>query len=253
MPQPHGVESCDMLVFANPGSWTIILLHVFLTIIGSILVISFGEYAIHRHVMHRKRFAKWVYRLNPDMNAQFHNHAVLHHGTYYKEFDYEPSDEGKYFNLRILLGDTLRILVLFLPLLIALALLVSLLSAATMVLMIVAHNLLWGVVHVQMHVPESNRWFRNTAYFRFIARHHFMHHQRVGKNYNVVVPLADFIMGSATKPRISDVREMLRLGYLEPRTALGQRRLERYRVKHVANRPAAMSPAVMPVVAPAAE
>jgi hypothetical protein len=231
----------------------LIALHILLSTIGSVLLITFGEYAIHRHAMHRKRFPKWVYRINPDMNAQFHNHAVLHHGTYYKKFDYEPSAEGKYFNLRILPGDTLRLFVLFSPLLIPLALFVSLYSAGTLLLMIVAHNLLWGVVHVQMHVPEGNAWFRDTAYFRFISRHHFMHHVRMGKNYNVVIPLADFIMGSATKPRLCDVREMLRLGYLKPRTALGQRRLELYRRKQEASRPMAIPLSVPPVGAPAAE
>jgi sterol desaturase/sphingolipid hydroxylase (fatty acid hydroxylase superfamily) len=143
--------------------------------------------------------------------------------------------------------------VLFSPVIIPLVLFVSLYSAATLVMVIVAHNLVWGAVHVQMHVPESNRWFRDTAYFRFIARHHFMHHQRMGKNYNVVLPLADFIMGAATKPRVSDVREMLRLGYLKPRTALGQRRLDLYRRKQEATRPAAIPLSVPPVAISPAE
>jgi hypothetical protein len=240
-------------VFPNPGSLTVIVLHVLLTAIGSVFVITFGEYAIHRHLMHRKRFPKWVYRVNPDMNAQFHNHAVLHHGTYYQKFDYEPRDEGKYFNLRILPADTLRILALFAPIIIALALGISVVSAATFMLMIVVHNLLWSIVHVQMHVPEGNAWFRDTAYFRFIARHHFMHHERMGKNYNVVIPLADFIMGSATKPRLRDVREMLRLGYLKPRTVRGQRCLDAYRQKHIALRPAEIQLSIEPVAASAAE
>jgi hypothetical protein len=223
-----------------PASLTDIVLQVLLTAVGSTLVITFGEHAIHRHTMHRKRLPSWVYRVNPDMSAQFHNHAVLHHATYYKRFDYEPSAEGKNFNLRIPFTDTLRVLAGFAVVPIALAYFVSVLSAVTFVALVIAHNQLWGVVHVQMHIPEKERFFRNSAYFRFIARHHFMHHVRMGKNYNVVVPLADFVLGTATKPSIADVREMLRLGYLEPRSALGQRRLELYRQKHLATRPAAI-------------
>jgi hypothetical protein len=211
-------------VFANPASLTAIVLHILLTAIGSVFLISFAELAIHRHAMHRKLLPRWVYRVNPDMDLQFHNHAVLHHGTYYRVFDHEPSREGKYFNLRILPADTLRLFVVFSPLVVPLALFVSLYSAATLLIMVAAHNMVWSAVHVQMHVPESARFFSDTAYFRFIARHHFMHHQRMGKNYNVVIPIADFIMGSATKPSVSDVREMLRLGYLRPRTAVGRRR-----------------------------
>ncbi len=231
-------------MFPIPTSFFVIALHILLTTIAGAVLITFAEYAIHRHVMHRKQFPGWVYRINPDMKAQFHNHAVLHHGTFYKSFDFEPTHEGKYFNLRILPGDTLRLLVVFSPLLTLLVLFVSVYSAVTLAALIVVHNLLWGAVHVQMHVPEGNRWFRETAYFRFIARHHFMHHQRAGKNYNVVLPLADFIMGSATKPTLADVREMLRLGYLRPRTAAGQRRLEAYRQQHIAERPAPVTAVV---------
>jgi hypothetical protein len=235
----HAHGRTGVYVFPHPSSLTTIALHILLTAPLSVLLITFGEHAIHRHTMHRKRFPSWVYRLNPDMSAQFHNHAVMHHGTYYKDFDHEPSAEGKFFNLRILPADTLRVLAGFAPVILALAFLVSLYSAATLVLMVIAHNMLWSVVHVQMHVPEGNRFFRNSTYFRFIARHHFMHHQRMGKNYNVVVPLADFVLGTATKPGLADVREMLRLGYLEPRTARGQRALDLYRQRHLASRAAA--------------
>jgi hypothetical protein len=223
-------------VFSSPSSLTTIVLHILLTTLGSALVITFGEHAIHRHTMHRKRFPRWVYRVNPDLSAQFHNHAVLHHGTYYRDFDHEPTAEGKYFNLRILPGDTLRVLIAFSPLTVVLAVFVSLYSAATFVLLVVAHNLLWSAVHVQMHVPSASCLFRDTAYFRFIARHHFMHHRRMGKNFNVVLPLADFVLGSATRPSLSDVREMMRLGYLTPRTARGQRGLDLYRQRHLAAR-----------------
>lgn len=204
-------------MFPTPSSIPEILAHVFTTFALGVVVLSFAEHAIHRHVMHRKRFSPWVYRAFPDLKAQFHNHAVLHHATYYKQFDHEPSPEGKYFNLRILAPDTLRILIAFSPILLLLAMFVSTVSAGVLLIMIVGHNLTWNAIHLQMHIPERKAWFRNTATYLFLARHHFMHHQRTGKNYNVVLPIADFILGSATKPKISDVREMLRLGYVKPR------------------------------------
>lgn len=204
-------------MFPTPSSIPEFLVHVLITIPIGVVALSFAEHAIHRHVMHRKRFPAWVYRALPDLKAQFHNHAVMHHGTYYKRFDHEPSDEGKYFNLRILVPDTVRILIAFSPILLALAMFVSTVSAVVILVMVIGHNLTWNAVHMQMHIPERKAWFRNTATYRFLARHHFMHHQRTGRNYNVVLPIADFILGSATKPRISDVREMLRLGYVKPR------------------------------------
>jgi len=76
---------------------------------------------------------------------------------------------------------------------------------------------------VQMHVPERDAWFRRTAWFRMLGRHRFMHHKRNNRHYNVVLPLADYLLGTAVAARRGDVREMLRLGYLRPRTGVGRR------------------------------
>ena len=220
-----------------------ILLHVSCTAVAAAVFISFGELAIHRHLMHRQRLPGWLYRVLPDLRAQFKNHALLHHGKYYDEFDHEPDPEGKTFNVRILWGDRLRLQITFLPVAIALAFLVSWVSALTFAGTILLHNHLWGVVHMQMHLPEDDCWFRNTRYFRFISRHHFMHHQQSNKNYNVVLPLADFVLGRAVGPRVSDVRHMLRLGYLSPRLAASLPRVARLRAEKAATR-AGMSAAV---------
>jgi len=214
------------------------LLHVLCTAFAATFVVSFAEFTIHRHLMHRQRLPAWVYRVLPDLRAQFKNHAVLHHGTYYREFDHEPDPEGKTFNVRILWGDSLRLVITFLPVMAALWFLVSWLSALTFLTMLVGHNLLWGVVHMQMHVPAADSWVGRTAYFRFISRHHFMHHQQTGKNYNVVVPLADFVIGRVARRKVSDVREMLRLGYLVPRHAASVARVQQLREDKLAARAA---------------
>ena len=188
-----------------------------------IVALSFTEHAIHRHLMHRHRLPAWVYRASGEFETQFHNHAVLHHTTYYKVFDQEPSGEGKYLNLRILPPDVARVFALFSPLCVALWVWLSLASALTLCAMILSHILLWNAVHVQMHVPEHQRWFRETGWFRLLARHHFMHHQRSNRHFNVVLPIADYLVGTTVAPSRADVREMLRLGYLRPRTPVGLR------------------------------
>lgn len=215
-----------------------IVLHVLCTAFAAILVISFGELLIHRHLMHRQRLWGWLYRVIPDLRAQFKNHALLHHGKYYDEFDHEPDPEGKTFNVRILWGDRARLQITFLPVVVALFFAVSWVSALTFALTILLHNHVWGVVHMQMHVPQADCWFRNTRYFRFITRHHFMHHQHSNKNYNVVLPFADFVMGRAIGPKVSDVRHMLRLGLLDPRHAASGPRIERMRAEDVVRRAA---------------
>ena len=210
-------------MFYTPATFADIGLHIAFSLVGGLVFGSFVEHAIHRNVMHSRPWYAWVLRIMPELQVLFHHHAVLHHGTYYKEFDYEPSAEGKHFNLRILPADTRNILMAFLPVLLLIGMFVSTVSMVTVLAVVVGHNLAWGVVHTQMHVPDPNCWFADTAYFRFIARHHFLHHQRVSRNYNVVLPLADFVLATTAKPRLRDVREMLRLGYLEPRTETGRR------------------------------
>ncbi|HEY0138443.1 MAG TPA: hypothetical protein VGB85_30365 [Nannocystis sp.] len=212
------------------------LFHFLGTAIASTVFISFGEMVLHRHLMHRQQLWGWLYRVLPDLRAQFKNHAVLHHGRYYKEFDHEPDPAGKIFNVRILWGDSLRLIITFSPVMAALWFLVSWVSALTFLLMLVGHNLLWGVVHMQMHVPVVDSWIGRTAYFRFISRHHFMHHRQTAKNYNVVVPLADFVIGRVARRKVSDVREMLRLGYLEPRQAASVARMARVRDEKLVER-----------------
>jgi hypothetical protein len=214
-------------------------LHVLGTALVMIPVISLVEYVLHRHVMHRQRLPKLAYKLLPGLYTQFHDHAVLHHGTYYKEFDYEPNAVGRTHNICINLVNTLRISLVLSPLIVPLALFVSLASALTVVGMTLLHNRLWSLVHMQMHVPDPRSWIAKTRYFKAIAIHHFMHHERSAKNYNVVVPLADFVLGRATSPAPSHVRELLRLGYIAPRHAATSARLADWRTRVSERRTAA--------------
>src|SRR5205814_6482138 len=48
-------------------------------------------------------------------------------------------------------------------------------------------------LHWCMHVPRG-RWFQRTRVFRWIDRHHRIHHLVPSRNLNVVLPIADFIL-----------------------------------------------------------
>jgi len=49
--------------------------------------------------------------------------------------------------------------------------------------------------HYLMHRPTIG-WIERSAPFRFIEQHHRIHHIYMGKNFNVVLPLADALFGT---------------------------------------------------------
>ena len=49
--------------------------------------------------------------------------------------------------------------------------------------------------HYLMHKP-SIPWIERTSVFRFMKHHHQLHHVYMGKNFNVVLPLADLLLGT---------------------------------------------------------
>jgi len=50
-------------------------------------------------------------------------------------------------------------------------------------------------LHYLMHKPGI-AWIENSPYFKFLERHHRIHHYRMDKNLNVLLPVADFLLGS---------------------------------------------------------
>jgi hypothetical protein len=49
--------------------------------------------------------------------------------------------------------------------------------------------------HYLMHKPSIG-WIERTRMFRFLKQHHQLHHIYMGKNFNVVLPLADLWLGT---------------------------------------------------------
>jgi hypothetical protein len=52
--------------------------------------------------------------------------------------------------------------------------------------------------HYLMHKP-SYPWLERTAIFQFMKNHHRLHHSHMGKNFNVVLPLADLCLGTLVR------------------------------------------------------
>ena len=191
----------------------------------SIVLLSFVERFVHRVLMHRRILPAVLYRSLAFLDDYQQAHAVLHHRTYYRRFDFEPDPVGREIDLRLGPYTAVRLYAGVFPMVLALAM-VDLLGAAVFSVVAVAHMYSWGLIHREMHVPTSRILNRLTAY-RFLARYHYLHHRYPRLNFNLLNPLADFLLGTVARPMPCDIREMLRLGYLKPRHPRTLQRLGR--------------------------
>lgn len=173
---------------------------------GSMVIMSFLEHQIHRGLMHRKNF--FSKRL-PSFEKIFREHAVLHHGLYYKAFDHEPDDYGRDLNLHL---SVKKGFLRTLPLSLCISL-VSIPGAIAFLLVVYLHHLTWNLVHEEMHKP-SKSFFANWPLYKFLARHHYLHHKYPGKNFNVVLPFADYVLNTHAQATDADYRTMSELGIL---------------------------------------
>jgi hypothetical protein len=189
------------------------------------VVASFLEHLIHRFLMHGRPLPQRWYRRLPYLGDVFEAHALRHHGRWYRRFDHEPDPVGREENLAIRPLDTAMIVVAATPLW-ALELLVWAPGAAFLVGVIVLHSGVWNAIHRQMHL-RGDAFFRDWAGYRLAARYHFLHHRHPTRNFNLVCPLADHLLGRVARPSPGDLREMLELGLVAPRGARACARLGR--------------------------
>lgn len=59
-------------------------------------------------------------------------------------------------------------------------------------------------LHYLMHKPTIG-FIERSRYFRFIERHHRIHHVRMDRNLNVLLPLADLVLGTLVLEAASPV------------------------------------------------
>lgn len=170
------------------------------------VLMSFLEHQIHRRLMHRKTFLSR--RLLP-FKKMFEHHAILHHSQYSQVFSDRPGVPGDDRHLRLSIREG------FLEVLPMAALLavISLKAAIIFEIVVCLHHFIWGKIHVEMHKPERH-FFSDWAVYKCLARHHYLHHKHPDKNFNVVLPFADYVLGTNVRASNSDLNEMSRLKLL---------------------------------------
>jgi hemerythrin-like domain-containing protein len=89
--------------------------------------------------------------------------------------------------------------------------LVSWEGAAAFVAVMIFHHWAWNKIHLEMHKPEQ-RVFSTWPVYKFLARYHCLHHRHLDKNFNVVFPLADYVLGTSVRANESDLKYMEQWG-----------------------------------------
>ena len=161
----------------------LIVLTFSLGFIGTFLYNSFFEWCLHKYLMHSLL-----------LPYSFHAHALVHHGVFRADSSYhlERQDPDKvtfaWWNAPLMvLGH--------LPVLVGLWYVLGWSFSAGALVSMLVYYVLYESMHWCMHVPK-NRLIEQTKMFRYLNAHHYLHHRNAYRNLNVVLPFADWLMGT---------------------------------------------------------
>src|SRR5262249_40180404 len=145
-----------------------IALHILRSLLCAYLTISLMEYFVHRWLMHRPHIARFFG--NSYLQETFDAH-IDHHCRCYDIFDHE---EGPCGLKNLVITHSMELLASAVPALIWWFL--DPWTACMIPVFALLHGVLWSAVHTEMHRPVKT-WFSNTAVFRYLHKHHFLHHR----------------------------------------------------------------------------
>jgi hypothetical protein len=164
--------------------------------------------------MHRKFFLAWLIK---PLESVFEKHALFHHGYYYRIFIDEPVPKGtdRGFRLKPLEGflESLPIA--------AILAIFSWQGAVIFPIVVIMHHLIWNAIHLEMHKPEK-RFFHNWPIYKYLGQHHYLHHKYPGTNFNVVLPMADWVLGTNRNVTRADWKGLYKAGLLNRMRGLGK-------------------------------
>lgn len=181
--------SAVALAHVQPGvKWTDLLV-----VPAVVLFANFFEWAVHRDFLHKRR---WPFEIVYD------KHTPMHHMVYVEE-DMALRDVQEFRLILIPAMGVLGIVLTTAPIAVATAFLWS--AAAGWLLLVTASLFMVGyeVMHLCYHAPKDS-WIGRLRVIARLRAHHARHHDpRVMQryNFNVTVPLFDWLMGTMAPRR----------------------------------------------------
>ena len=171
-------------------------------LVFALLAGSGGEWLVHRHIMHRRS------RL-PLLRVVFELHHKAHHWVWFPPDDYFHEGPVEYASVlpprieRVSASRARAVVpyvVFYSSFAVPLAVFPAWLSgnplfSAVLLLSIGLEIFLFVHVHDAVHYPGYS-FLERFRWFRFLDRHHYLHHVDNRSNTNFLLPLADLLMGT---------------------------------------------------------
>lgn len=157
--------------------------------------LSFFEWAFHRYAFHTPRLSR----------ALFRAHTLVHHQIYKGGPSYHSHDDHpehvpmNWWALPAMLGIQM-------PAFLALQWATGLPVVWGCVLAVCVYFGIYESIHWAMHVPRAARVLARVPAYRYLDAHHRTHHKHLLSNLNVVLPLADLVLGTLRAADGSRVR-----------------------------------------------
>ncbi len=180
-----------------------IVITVVLFCLATVVYASFFEWTLHKYWMHKPwkiPFTKWK------IEYPFKAHALTHHVIFRADETYHlKRDEDKWTIPMAWWNGPVLVAVSSIPWIVPSYILHhSLFSVSfwlpyvTVVTTIAIYYGIYEYIHWCMHLPQPRhqRLLERSGLFRKLNGHHLLHHLCQHKNFNVVLPLADLLMGT---------------------------------------------------------
>lgn len=191
------------------------MLENFLVIISTVIVVvsysSLFEWMLHKYVMHQIIFG---------FRYAFHAHAQVHHNIFRADESYhlQNTDDKKTIPMAWWNGPIL-VTISSAPFWLLGWWLEDWLVPLSASVTIACYYGTYEYLHWCMHLPKSRR-VEKSRLFRWLNGHHVLHHRYPNKNYNVVLPFADLMLGTLLllSPRPFDQVRGSSVPDVQPRT-----------------------------------
>ncbi len=183
-----------------------------ITIITIYIIVSFLEWYIHRFLMHYtdNKVINFINYFFKKIYHGIHGHSqdnshVQHHTVVLNNGDVDEDDDGMFFNSKNIPLVTLSCFSIYY--LISRIFQYNHSRNEYIIILLVStiisflYYKLWNILHPSYHNYHTNNYIfiKNNPIYKYLKNYHMIHHLNKGKdkcNFNIVLPGADFILGT---------------------------------------------------------